>query len=318
LCGISLTKMKWTKTQGLIAATFTPLNQDGSVNLKVIEKYVDHLVKNGVKQVYVNGTAAECMSMSIEERKSVAEQWIKHGRGKLDRIIVHCGAGNLVDTKELAAHSAKLGVDCIAAVGPTYFKPKNIDGLIDYCAAVAAAAPDVPFMYYHFPERTGINFKIHEFLHQAQKRIPNLIGVKFTSMDLYDATQCMLVDDKRFDVIIGADTIFLGAMAMGIKSSIGIAYSILGKPFNRLIANFEKGDLDAARADQYKVQEFFRRTHNTGDINEMITTFKTVMKVCDPSLDFGPTRLPVVPLTKDQEKRLVDELTAMDFHKWIQ
>jgi len=310
--------MKWTKTHGLIAATFTPFNQDGSLNLKVIEKYVDHLVKNGVKQIYVNGTAAECMSMSVDERKAVVEQWIKHGRGKLDRIIVHCGAGNLVDTKELAAHSAKLGVDCIAAVGPTYFKPKNIAGLIDYCAAVAATAPDVPFMYYHFPERTGINFRIHEFLRDAQNRIPNLIGVKFTSMDLYDATQSMLVCDNRFDVIIGADTIFLGAMAMGIKSSIGIGYSILGKPFNRMIASFEKNDLESARKEQYKVQEFFRRTHNTGDINEMIATFKSVMKSCDPSLDFGTTRLPVAPLTKDQEKHLLDELTAMDFHKWVQ
>jgi len=309
--------MKWTKTHGLIAATFTAFNQDGSLNLTVIEKYVDHLVKNGVKQVYVNGTAAECMSMSVDERKAVVEQWVKHGRGKLDLIIVHCGAGNLVDTKELAAHSAKLGVDCIAAVGPTYFKPKNIAGLIDYCSAVAAAAPDVPFMYYHFPERTGINFKIHEFLHEAKSRIPNLIGVKFTSMDLYDATQSMLTCDKQFDVIIGADTIFLGAMAMGIKSSIGISYSIIGKPFNRLIASFEKGDLEAARKEQYKVQEFFRRTHNTGDINEMITTFKTVMKICDPALDFGTTRLPVAPLTKNQEKCLVDELTAMDFHKWV-
>jgi N-acetylneuraminate lyase len=310
--------MKWTKTDGLIAATFTPLNQDGSLNLKLIEKYVEHLIKNGVKQVYVNGTSAECMSLSVQERKSIVEEWVKHGRAKLDRIIVHCGAGNLVDSKELASHSAKLGVDCIAAVGPTYFKPKNIAGLIDYCADIAATAPDVPFMYYHFPDRTGLHFKVHEFLRDAQNRIPNLIGVKFTSMDLYDATQSMLVCDKRFDVIIGADTIFLGAMAMGIKSSIGIAYGILGKPFNRLIRSFEKGDLETARAEQYKVQEFFRRTHNTGDVNELVATFKTVMKICDPSLDFGPARLPLQSLTKDQEKHLLDELTAMDFHKWIQ
>jgi len=310
--------MHWTKTKGLIAATFTPFNQDRSVNLNVIEKYVDHLVKSGVKQVYVNGTAAECMSMSVQERKSVVEQWMKHGRGKLDRIIVHCGAGNLVDTKDLAAHSAKLGVDCIAAVAPTYFKPKNLNGLIDYCAAIAETAPDVPFMYYHFPERTGVNFRIYEFLREAKTRIPNLIGVKFTSMDLYDATQSSLVCDKNFDVIIGADTIFLGALAMGIKSSIGIGYSILGKPFNRLIVSYDKGDLENARVEQYKVQEFFRRTHNMGDVNEMIAAFKTIMKFCDPALDFGPTRLPVCSLTKEQEKHLLDELTAMDFHKWIQ
>lgn len=77
--------MKWTKTDGLIAATFTPLNQDGyvqkwnemkwlqnasnffcmfyrSLNLKLIEKYVEHLVKNGVKQVYGKKFFVACES----------------------------------------------------------------------------------------------------------------------------------------------------------------------------------------------------------------------------------------------------------------
>jgi len=310
--------MKWTKTRGLIAATFTPMNADGTLNLTLIEKYANHLVKNGVKQVYVTGTAAECMSLTNQERKAIAEEWIKHGKGKLDRIIIHCGAGNLEDTKDLIAHAGKAGADCVAMICPTYFKPKDIKGLIDYCAVAAAAAPNVPFMYYHFPGMTGLNFKMHEFLRDGQKVIPNLIGVKFTSMDLYDATQSMLVCDKKFDVIIGADTIFLGAMAMGINSSIGIAYSILGKPFNRMISFFENGDLENARAEQYKIQEFFRRTHNVGDVAEMITTFKTIMKFVDPDLDFGPTRLPVQSLSKDQERRVFDELKATDFAAWIQ
>lgn len=50
----------------------------------------------------------------------------------------------------------------------------------------------------------------------------------------------------------------------------------------------------------------------------MITTFKTIMKFVDPALNFGPARLPIVSLTSDQEKRVLDELTAMDFHKWIE
>lgn len=30
----------------------------------------------------VNGTAAECMSLTVAERKSIAEEWLKHGRSK--------------------------------------------------------------------------------------------------------------------------------------------------------------------------------------------------------------------------------------------
>jgi len=60
---------------GLIAAPFTPMAADGSVNLAAIGPYVRMLAANGVAGAFVCGTTGESMSLTIEERMSVAERW---------------------------------------------------------------------------------------------------------------------------------------------------------------------------------------------------------------------------------------------------
>ena len=42
----------------------------------------------------------------------------------------------------------------------------------------------------------------------------------------------------------------VSAMAMGIDSAIGIAFSILGKPFDRIFRNVHAGKLEEAKKDQ--------------------------------------------------------------------
>jgi len=309
--------MKWTKITGLIAATFTPLNADGTLNLALIEPYVQHLLSHGVKHVYVNGTTGEFASLTVEERKLVAEAWIKHGKSKLDRIIIQCGGGNLSETKELVKHAASIGADCIAVVGPTYFKPVNTSFLIPYLSEAAKVAPDTPFMYYHFPGQTGINVRITEFLKEAHDKIPNLIGVKFTSTDFQDAMTASLLFKEKYDIIVGTDGMILGALAMGMKSFIGITFTIVGKTCNRLIKAFESGNLALAREEQNRVNEFLMATHKIGCTNALISSLKATVPLYFPTLKLGPTRSPIVPITNGQADEIKKKLEALHFKEWI-
>ncbi|XP_074952911.1 N-acetylneuraminate lyase-like isoform X2 [Phalacrocorax aristotelis] len=57
------------KLQGLVAAAITPMTPDGQINLSVIHQYVDYLVsEQKVKNVFVNGTTGEGLSLNIQER----------------------------------------------------------------------------------------------------------------------------------------------------------------------------------------------------------------------------------------------------------
>ena len=67
----------YQRLKGLIAASFTPMDAEGKVNLPVIGKYADLMAKSGMTGVFVCGTTGESLSLTVEERKNILEQWVK-------------------------------------------------------------------------------------------------------------------------------------------------------------------------------------------------------------------------------------------------
>ena len=74
------------------------MNADQSVNYGAISEYGKVLLKQGVKNVYINGTTGEGMSLSVEERQKCAEEWMKTG---MDVVMTHVGANSIADVKAL-------------------------------------------------------------------------------------------------------------------------------------------------------------------------------------------------------------------------
>ncbi|XP_027521063.1 N-acetylneuraminate lyase isoform X2 [Corapipo altera] len=195
------------KLQGLVAATITPMTPDGQINLPVIRQYVDYLVnEQTVKNVFVNGTTGEGLSLSIQERKQLAEEWVCQGKDKLDHVIIHVGALSLPESQELARHAAAIGAGGIAVIAPFFFKPTNKDELVSLLQKVTSEAPDVPFYYYHIPPLTGVKIRVEELLEGIKERIPTFQGVKFSDTDLLDLAQCIHKNEaQQLEFLYGVD-----------------------------------------------------------------------------------------------------------------
>jgi dihydrodipicolinate synthase/N-acetylneuraminate lyase len=73
----------------------------------------------------VNGTTGEGLNLTVEERKIIVEEWKKVSKGRLT-IVAQVGAGNVKETCDLAMHANRVGVDCIAVIPPTYYKPPTV------------------------------------------------------------------------------------------------------------------------------------------------------------------------------------------------
>lgn len=178
------------KLQGLVAATITPMTENGEINFPVIGQYVDYLVKEqGVKNIFVNGTTGEGLSLSISERRQVAEEWVRQGKNKLDQVVIHVGALNLKESQELAQHAAEIGADGIAVIAPFFFKSQNKDALISFLREVAAAAPALPFYYYHIPSLTGVKNCMGRGIQSCVKRPPRewylMVSVAVRIIDVF-------------------------------------------------------------------------------------------------------------------------------------
>lgn len=298
--------------EGLIAAPFTPMHADGSVNLEAIAPYAALLARNGVRGAFICGTTGESLSLTEEERLALTVRWIEAAPADL-KIIVHVGHESLEASKRLAATSAELGAAAFGAMGPSFFRPSNLAQLVDYCVELAAAGAAIPFYYYHIPSMTGLNFRMLEFLTTAGDRIPNLAGVKFTSEDLMDFELCRAFAKGRYNMLFGRDEMLLAALALGARGAIGSTYNFAAPLYTRLIEAFDAGDLNTARASQRKSMEMVRILES-GECS-FLGTAKALMAVL--GVDCGPARAPLKSVgDAELRKRVLPALAALGFEEW--
>ena len=297
--------------RGLVAATHTPFHADGSLKLAVVEKQAAHLLATGVSHAFIGGTTGESSSLTLEERRALAERWFAATRGSALKVIVHVGANCLADARALAAQAQQLGAVAVSALAPCYFKPANIGLLVDCMADIAAAAPALPFYYYEIPVMTGVNLSPSEFLAKAADRIPNLAGIKFTSSNLMEYQLCRAFRDGAFDIPFGFDEMMLGALGLGATGAVGSSFNFAAPIYNRLIAAFQKGDLVAARAEQMRSVRVIQTLASRGYMGAAKATMKML------GVDVGPARLPNGSLNAEQQATLRKDLEQLGFFDWI-
>ncbi|NXX15562.1 NPL lyase, partial [Podargus strigoides] len=269
------------------------------VNLSMIGQYVDYLVsEQNVKNVFVNGTTGEGLSLTIQERKQLAEEWVCQGKDKLDHVIIHVGALSLPESQELARHAAAIGASGIAVIAPCFFKPTNKDELIAFLQKIASEAPAVPFYYYHIPPLTGVKIRVEELLDGIKEQIPTFQGVKFSDTDLLDLAQCInRNENEQFVFLYGVDESSPFAFTDSIfgLGFFGSTYNYLGRKTNLMLQAFAKPDLVLARKYQFLTGEFLNFVIKLGF---GIAQTKAVMTFVS-GIPMGPPRLPLVDASKE-------------------
>jgi N-acetylneuraminate lyase len=299
------------KLTGLVAATHAPFDADGRLNLGAVEKQAAHLLRSGVSAAFVCGSTGESHSLTVEERIALARRWGEVARGSALRVVVHVGANCLADARTQAAQASSAGACAVAALSPSYFKPKNVDALAACCAQIADAAPELPFYFYDIPSLTGVHLPVPELLEVGAGRIRTLAGVKFTNPDLMAYQRCLNAGGGRFDVPWGTDECLLAALALGATGAVGSTYNFAAPIYRRLMAAFARGDLAAARAEQYRSVQLIGLLGEFG----FIPATKAVMGLL--GIDVGPARLPLVSLTPEQHDLLRQRLETLGFFNWI-
>ena len=284
------------KLHGLIAATYTPMHPDGTVNLDLIAPMIDWMIKQGVAGFYVCGSTGEGPSLTEVERKAVAEASVAASAGRKP-VVVQVGSNSQPTACELARHAAEIGADALSAVPPFYFKPGAVEQLVDWMGAICEEAPQLPFYYYHIPIKTGAHFDMADFLELGSKRLPNLVGIKYSDTNLADFRSCLEVDEGRFDLPFGSDEMLLAALAMGAKGAVGSCYSFAAPLWTRMLSAFEAADLTTAlkhQSDGTRMVRFLAT--NPGPFQAM------VKQVVWPSLGFdvGEMRSPQLQLSSEQ------------------
>lgn len=291
----------------LIAAAFTPYNNSGDINTKPIPTYANHLKSSGVTGVFINGTTGEGLSLTINERMTLAESWVQEKTDDF-RVLIHVGHNSVKDAMHLASHAAEIEADGIGSMGPTFFLPKHVLELVDFSEAIASSAPNLPYYYYHIPSMTGIQIPMIDFLEEATGRLPNLEGIKFTGNDLMDMKSCINFQSGKYRILHGRDEILLSGLAFGVTGAIGSTYNYLAPLFLQMISAFSSGNLTEADLWQSKAIDFIRVLLKNGG---GISGGKAIMELI--GFNFGRPRLPVPAVSPEQKHKLRNELDSLGF-----
>lgn len=303
--------MKKEFLTGLIAAPFTPMDQEGFLNLDPIQSYADLLMNSGVSGAFICGTTGEGASLSLEEKKAVIDKWVDSSGGKL-KIIAHVGGLCQSESAELAEHASKSGADAVAAMAPFFFKPSSAEDLLQFLKPIAAAASGLPFYYYHIPSMTGVNIPVHKILSKAVVTIPSFAGVKYTHSDMMDLQQSIEISNGRFELFFGSDEILMCGLSFGLNSAVGSTYNYMAPIYTELMTAFHNEDIQKAREQQlFSVRVVEILNAHGGPIR----AGKTIMEFL--GVDCGPCRLPLRNLSKDEKESLRNELTEVGFFERI-
>lgn len=288
--------MNFKKIKGLIAAPFTAMHADGTINLEQVPHYYQFLKRNGVTGAFINGSTGEGVSLTLEEKKAHAEAWANCTKNDPDfSLIVFLGGTCLEDCIHLAQHAAAIGADAVSFTGPFYFKPANAQVIANMCKAIADAVPQTAFYYYHIPVLTGVNIAIYDLLKAVETlQISNFVGVKYTHEDFMDFLSCMTFQNEKYDMLWGRDENMLSALVLGTKGAVGSTYNYAAPLYLKMMDAYDKGDFVLARQLQQQSIDLIRLLGKYGGI----ATGKAYMKLV--GIDCGTFRLPISNMSDAQ------------------
>ncbi|MEG0453912.1 MAG: dihydrodipicolinate synthase family protein [Bacteroides sp.] len=297
----------YQRIEGLVAASFTPMDAMGNVYLPAIEHYADLMARSGMSGVFVCGTTGESHSLTTQERKEILVEWVKSAQGRF-KVIAHVGSNSMREAMELAAHAQEIGADAVGAMAPCFFKPATVRDLVAFFAPIAASAAELPFYYYNMPSMTGVSLSVPEFLVEGKKVIPNLVGTKFTHNNLMEMGECLALNNGAFEVLHGYDEILIAGLAFGAVGGVGSTYNYLPKVYLGIIEAMKKRDMETARQLQQQSIEVVKVIIKYGG---GVRGGKAIMNLI--GIECGQCRLPITPFSDEEYISLKEDLEKINF-----
>ncbi len=281
---------------GLSVAMITPF-RNGQVDIEAIQQQVEFQVEAGTTCLCPVGTTGESPTLSHPEHEKVIAAVVEAAAGRI-KVMPGTGSNSTDEALHLTRWAAEKGADAALVVAPYYNKPTQ-EGFYQHFKALAEAV-EIPICVYNIPGRTGKNIEPDTICRMAE--IPNITMVKEATGSMDQASQILSRTDLT--LLSGDDSLTLPFMSVGGRGVISVVGNIVPKDMIALVNAFNSGDIREARRWHYKLFPLCR------DMLGLATNpipIKAAMKML--GRDTGELRLPMTPLTQQQEASLRATLT---------
>lgn len=281
---------------GLGVAITTPF-RNGRLDAARLREQVEFQIQAGTNFLCPVGTTGESPTVSHEEHEQVISEVVQIAAGRI-KVMPGTGSNSTAEALRLTKWAAKAGADAALVVAPYYNKPTQ-QGLYEHFRALAEAV-DIPICVYNIPGRTGRNMEPETIIRLAE--LPGIALVKEATGSMDQASQ--IIGNTNLTVLSGDDSLTLPLLAIGGRGVISVVGNIVPQDMLALLRAFAAGNL--AEAQRWHAKLFPLCRDMLGLATNPIP-IKAAMKML--GRDTGDLRMPMTPLSRDEETRLRTTLT---------
>ena len=247
------TKPHMQPLKGSIVPLPTPFTgSDAKIDEAALKEIIEFQLREGSHGLGVTGTTGEPSSLSLNERKHVAEFVYREVNGRVP-VVPGTGTNNLDETLDLTKHAESIGADAVLVISPYYIKP-NQNSLFEYFKRIADSVPNTPVVLYNIPGRTAVNIE-PKTIGRLRDACKNIVGVKHATKNLDDVSYTFVYAGHDFGVYCGAETMTYPMLTLGGSGHVSATGVVAPREIAEMYNLAAAGDWNGARELHYKMIE---------------------------------------------------------------
>lgn len=285
--------------KGVLPALITPFTQENEIDREGLERNIEFVVEGGVTGVVPCGTTGESATLSFDEHKRIIDIVVEVSTVP---VVAGTGSNNTTEAIELTKYAEDAGADAALLITPYYNKP-NDKGMLQHYKTIASKV-EIPLILYNVPTRTSINLKPEVVAELA--KVDNIVAIKEASGSLEQVSRIIEhTRDQNFVVLSGDDALTLPIMSLGGVGVVSVAANVVPDRITAMVDTFNDGKMDAARSIHFELAPLIRSLFlETNPI-----PVKRAVELI--GLAGGPLRLPLAPMSPENERILIKSLEEL-------
>jgi 4-hydroxy-tetrahydrodipicolinate synthase len=296
--------------RGAIVPLVTPFASDESLDLRALDRLVEHALAGGAQGLMPTALSGEGPLLETAETLAVWDRVFETAAGRVP-VVPAVIATTTKKAIALAREASLRGAAAVMAapILPELYSGRSPDDALAFYADVAAAT-SLPLVLFNYPSLTGV-----DLVPPLVARLAEIERVRYIKESTGDASRVHDIQrlvGERIEVICGGPQTALESFALGCRAWItGLLNVVPRSGLQLLRAVHERGDLALARRIYYgqilPVFDVLRRSFNpTGTLKAGLVA---------QGVDVGVPRRPGHPLTGENKaalERHLRELPALE------
>ena len=283
--------------KGIYAASMTVINKDLSVNIDFTIEHSERLIQQGCHGVVIGGSTGMSQLISSNDKRKLID---KMSASKfMNDFVFGTGANSMNENVLLMKHCIENGINKFLIMPSAYYKYDD-EGAYSFYANIIERVPESEIILYNFSKLSGYSFSIkivEKLVKDFQKQI---VGLKDSDYQIYDKLKI-----PNFMIFPGSETKLLKGLEVGNSGIISAICNVTAPLARKVYDDFHSKKKQTFNERLCAIRKVF-------DKNNLISGLHTFMSIEDAK--YKIVLPPLSLLSKEQEKKMIDELKTLDFY----